>query len=90
LPFRLFADVGSYSEAWKKNSDLDHFLFEGGIQLSLLKETINIYLPLVYSSELKYYLQSYLPDKNRLLKRISFTIDIANFNLRKIDRNLVF
>ena len=90
LPFRLFADVGSYSEAWKKNSDLDHFLFEGGIQLSLLKETIHIYLPLVYSSELKYYLQSYLPDKNRLLKRISFTIDIANFNLRKIDRNLVF
>ena len=90
LPFRLFADVGSYSEAWKKNSGLDHFLFEGGIQLSLLKETISIYLPLVYSSELKYYLQSYLPDKNRLLKRISFTIDIANFNLRKIDRNLVF
>ena len=90
LPLRLFADVGTYSDTWKKNSGLDHFLFEAGIQLSFFRETLNIYLPLLYSNELKYYVQSYLPKKNRLLKTISFNIDIANFNLRKINRNLVF
>ncbi len=90
LPIKLFADIGTYSEAWQKNSGLDHFLFEAGVQVSLLKETINIYLPLVYSSELKSYIQSYLPKDNKILRTISFTIDIANFNLRKIDRNLVF
>ncbi|MCW3120497.1 MAG: family metallopeptidase [Chitinophagaceae bacterium] len=90
IPLKIFVDVGTYSDAWKKNAGLDHFLFEAGLQLSLFKEIVNIYLPLVYSNELKYYIQSYLPKKNRMLKTISFSIDIANFNLRKIDRNLVF
>jgi hypothetical protein len=90
LPIKLFADIGTYAEAWEKNSGLDHFLFEAGVQFSLLKETINVYLPLVYSRELKSYIQSYLPKDNKILRTISFTIDIANFNLRKIDRNLVF
>ena len=90
IPLKIFADVGTYSGAWEKNAGLDHFLFEAGIQLSLFRETINIYLPLIYSNELKYYIQSYLPKKNRILKTISFSIDIANFNLRKVDRNLVF
>ena len=90
LPVKIFADLGTYADAWKNNSGLDHFLFEAGLQLSILKETVNIYLPLLYSTELKSYIQSYLPKKNRMLKTISFSIDIANFSLRKIDRNLVF
>ena len=90
LPVKIFADLGTYADAWQNNSGLDHFLFEAGLQLSILKETVNIYLPLLYSTELKSYIQSYLPKKNRMLKTVSFSIDIANFSLRKIDRNLVF
>ncbi|MGC4036558.1 MAG: M1 family metallopeptidase [Chitinophagaceae bacterium] len=90
LPVKVFADLGTYSDAWASNSNLDRFLFEAGLQFSVLKETINIYLPLIYSRELKSYIQSYLPKNNRWLRTISFTIDMANFNLRKVDRNLVF
>ncbi len=90
VPIKLFADLGTYQEAWEKNSGLDHFLFDAGVQLSLLKETINIYVPLVYSKVYKSYIQSVYPKNERLTKRISFSIDIANFNLRKINRNLFF
>ena len=90
IPLKVFADIGSYQEAWKKNSGLDHFLFDAGIHLSLLKETINIYVPLVYSKVYKNYIQSVYPKNERLSKKISFSIDIANFSLRKINRNLVF
>lgn len=90
IPIKIFADIGSYQEAWKKNSGLDHFLFDAGLQLSLLKETINIYIPLVYSKVYKNYIQSVYSKNERLAKKISFSIDIANFSLRKINRNIVF
>ena len=90
VPVKVFADLGTYQEAWKKNSGLDHFLFDAGLQLSLIKETINIYVPLVYSKVYKNYIQSVYPKNQQFWKRISFSIDIANFNLRKINRNLVF
>jgi hypothetical protein len=90
VPIKVFADIGTYQEAWKKNAGLDHFIFDAGLQLSVLKETINIYVPLVYSKVYKNYIQSVYPKDQRFTKKISFSIDIANFNLRKIDRNLVF
>jgi hypothetical protein len=38
----------------------------------------------------KNYSQSILEKKNRFFKKISFSIDISNFNLKKIDKNLSF
>lgn len=90
IPLKAFADIGTYAEAWNKNANEDRFLFDAGIQIPLLKETINIYVPLVYSRVFKDYIQSYLPKKNRFFKTISFSIDISNFTLRKINRNIVF
>ncbi|TMI90799.1 MAG: M1 family metallopeptidase [Bacteroidetes bacterium] len=90
IPLKVFLEIGTYADAWKQNSELDHFLFDGGLQLSLLKNTVNIYLPLIYSKVYKDYIQSTLEKKNRLWKTISFSIDISNFNLRKIDKNLSF
>ena len=90
LPLNVFFDIGTYADAWKQNSELDHFLFEGGLQLSLIRKTLNIYLPLIYSKPFKDYIQSTLEKKGRLWKTISFSIDISNFNLRKIDPHLSF
>ena len=85
IPLKVFVDIGTYAEAWKKDAEVDRFLFDGGLQLSLLKNTVNIYLPLIYSNVYKEYIQTTLEKKNRLFKKISFNIDIANFSLRKID-----
>ena len=90
LPVKLFADIGTRSEAWKKNAAEDRFIYDAGLYLSLLSDNINIYLPLIYSPVFSDYFKSTLPQKNRWLKKISFTIDISNFNLRKINRNLSF
>jgi hypothetical protein len=90
IPLKVFFDIGTYAEAWKKQAETDRFLFDAGLHIPLLKETINIYIPLVYSNVFKNYIQSTIPKKGRLWKTISFTIDISNFNFKKIDRNFDF
>lgn len=90
IPVKIFFDIGTYAEAWKQGAELDRFIFDAGLHIPLFKETINIYMPLVYSSVFKDYIQSTIPEKGRFWKKISFSIDISNFSLRKIDRNFAF
>lgn len=90
IPLKIFLDIGTNAEAWKNKEENDRFLFDAGIQLSLLKEAVNIYLPLVYSSVFKEYIQSTIPRNERFVKKISFSIDVAGFNLRKVDRKFSF
>jgi hypothetical protein len=90
IPLKLFFDLGTYAEAWKPGADLDRFLFDGGLQIPILKETVNIYIPLIYSSAFKNYLVSTIAKNERFWKKISFSIDIANFSFRKLDRNIDF
>ena len=90
IPLKLFVDIGTYAEAWKRDANLDRFVFDAGLQLSFFSNTINIYLPLVYSSVYKEYIQSVLEKKGRFFKTISFNINISNFTLKKIRRELDF
>ena len=88
IPLKLFADIGTYSNAWERNATGDRFLFNAGLQLPFFKETVNIYIPLLYSKVYKDYIKSTLEKKNRFLKTISFSINMSAFNPRKINRNL--
>jgi len=90
IPLKVFFDLGTASEAWKPNAESDRFLFDAGLQIPLFRETINIYIPLLYSNVYKEYIQSTIEKKQRFWKKISFSIDISNFSFRKIDRNLNF
>ncbi len=90
VPLNLFVDIGTYAEAWKKDSGLDRFLFNAGLHLPILHETINIYLPLVYSKVYKDYILSTISKQGRLWKKISFSIDISNFNSKKMGRAFAF
>jgi hypothetical protein len=87
---KLFADVGTYAEPWMKNSTQDRFLFDAGVHISILQETVNIYIPFIYSKPFKDYIQSTLPKNNRVFKIISFSIDISNFSFRKFDSKYEF
>lgn len=86
LPLKVFVDVGTYAEAWKKNAPTARFVYDAGLQLSLFKNTINIYVPLLYSKEYKDYYKSIFPDKGLKLlsKKISFSIDLQNISLKKL------
>ena len=90
IPLKLFLDIGTYADAWKKDAELDRFVFDAGLQLSLFANTINIYVPVIYSSIYKDYIQSVIEKKGRIWKTISFSIDISNFNLRKVNQAFDF
>jgi Peptidase family M1 domain len=83
LPVKLFLDVGTYAEAWKKDAATSRFLYVGGIQLSLFGELVNIYAPLVFSSEFRNNLKT-VPDQYKFLNRISFSIDVHMLSIRKV------
>lgn len=83
LPLRIFFDVGTYAEAWKKDAVTSRFLYVGGLQVSLFKNLLNIYAPLIYSKEFRDNLKT-VPDQNKFFQRISFSIDLHRFDWRHI------
>jgi hypothetical protein len=90
IPLNVFIDIGTQADAWKTGSEDDRFLFDAGLHIPLLKETVNIYIPIIYSKVFKDYIQSTIEKKGRFWKTISFSIDISNFSLRKFDRNFTY
>ena len=89
IPLKLFLDIGTYSEAWQRDAATGRFIYDGGIQLALFNEWINIYIPVIYSKVYRDYLKSTITE-NRFLKNISFSIDIQKFNQVKINRQHIF
>lgn len=87
IPLKVFVDIGTYAEAWNENAETNRFLFDAGFQLSLFRETVNIYVPVIYSTVYRDYFRSTLGTK-RFWKTISFSLDIQDFSLKKIHKNL--
>jgi hypothetical protein len=83
IPLKVFADFGTYAEAWEEDNTEGRVLFDAGFQISLFKEFLNIYIPIINSKPFRDYHQSTLGD-NKFLKTISFSIDLQNINSRKI------
>jgi len=87
IPLKAFLDVGTsgrYSLDYTSNSTTPlQFLYDAGLQLSLFKNILNIYLPLFYSDVYKNYLQTDLTG-NKFWQSISFSIDIQNIQLKKL------
>ncbi|HMJ45973.1 MAG TPA: hypothetical protein VK498_01500, partial [Ferruginibacter sp.] len=83
IPVRLFADIGTYAEAWKKDGGSSRFLYDAGLQVSLCKDVVNIYIPILYSKTYADYFKSYI-EKKRFIKNISFSIDLQNISINKL------
>jgi len=82
LPLRVFADVGTYAEAWDRENPNARFLYVAGLQLSLFGELLHIYAPLMYSKQFRERLAS-VPEENTFLKRISFSLDIQKLDFTR-------
>lgn len=89
IPLRLFLDVGTYAEPWKSDLGESRFLFDAGIHIPLLAETLNIYIPLFYSKTYSDYFKSHKPETS-FWKNISFSIDLFNKDLKAINREVEF
>jgi len=88
LPLRIFFDAGTYADAWKKDAVTSRFLYVAGIQLTLFKNLLNVYAPILYSKEFRDNLKT-VPDQNTFFKKVSFSIDLHRFNLRKVTENKI-
>ena len=89
LPVKVFFDIGTYADAWKKNATTGRFIYDAGLQLSLFKNVVNIYFPILYSKVYKDYFKSTIPEK-RFLKNIAFSIDLQNISLKKLVPQISF
>ncbi len=83
IPVKFFLDIGTYAEAWQKNSSTGRFLYDAGLQVSLIKNVLNVYFPLAYSKVYNDYFKSTITEK-KFVKNISFSIDIQQLTVRKL------
>ncbi len=88
LPIKIFLDAGTYADAWKKDAATSRFLYVAGVQLTLFKDLVHVYAPVLYSKEFRDNLKT-VPDENSFFKKISFSIDIHRFNLRRATGNKI-
>lgn len=89
LPLRFFLDIGTYADAWAEDAGTSRFLYDAGLQLSLLQNTVNVYVPIMYSKVYQDYYKSTIPDK-RFWKTISISIDVQHFKLNKLFPQIPF
>ena len=87
IPLKFFVDIGTYAEAWKDNPATGRFLYDAGLQISLLNSLVNIYVPILYSKVYGDYFKSTLGQK-RFMKTISFSIDIQKLQINKLNRDI--
>jgi hypothetical protein len=88
LPVKIFMDAGTYAEAWEKDAATSRFLYVAGLQVTMIKDLLNVYVPILYSKEFKDNLKT-VPDENTFWKKISFSIDIHRFNIHKATENKI-
>ena len=75
IPLKVFADVGTYAEAWQENNQGNRFLYSIGLQLPIFRY-INVYAVVLQSSAFKEP-----NDVNGIKwwqKRLTFSVDIQN------------
>ena len=87
LPVRLFADIGTFSNAKTINPSGAGILYEAGVEVNIL-DYVTVYLPLVLSKDLNEYTKSVFPE-NRFLKTISFSINLNNVNWLKLPSKIL-
>jgi hypothetical protein len=86
IPLKLFLDIGTYAEASEDENAPGRLLYVSGLQLSLLKNAINIYAPVFYSPVFRDNLKS-VPEQNTFLKRLTFSIDLNQLSMQRLTRN---
>lgn len=85
FPLRLFLDAGSYAGAWKEGTASSRFMYVAGFQLSLFRDLLHVYAPVLFSRELRDNLKS-VPEEHKFFNRLSFSIDVHRFSWRRFSR----
>jgi hypothetical protein len=84
LPFKLFADVGT---ADARSLNTEKLLYAGGLNITIIKNVIEIYVPLLYSNDIK---KTHELNNKKFFDTIRFTLNIHNLDFKNFSRNNLF
>ncbi|MBS1638239.1 MAG: M1 family metallopeptidase [Bacteroidetes bacterium] len=85
LPLKLFADVGA--SEFNESLNTQRVLYDAGIELCLWKNIFEIYVPLVYSKDIKTALDA---NNKGFVDTIRFTLNLHNLNPKNFILNNLF
>ena len=87
MPVRVFLDLGTYSGLWSENPAAGRFLYDAGLQVSVLKEAVTIYMPVLYS---KIYKDTYksMGDLGGFAQRLRFSINLERLLPKRLQPDL--
>lgn len=85
IPIHLFLDIGASGGT---SSEVSNWLYVAGLEIPLLQRNFRLFVPLIYSKPFREYVQSVLEPKKRFWQKISFQINLTNWNPRKLQPEL--
>ena len=78
IPLRFFVDIGTYANKWQRASNAGNkIIANAGLELSVFKDILHIYMPVIYGAIYKEYTNSTVV-KNKFIRNISFTLNFNN------------
>lgn len=89
LPVRAFVDAGTYSGAWEENPVTGRFLYDAGLQVSVFREALTVYFPLLYSKIYRDTFKS-MGDRGSFVHQIRFSIQLGKLKPKVLDRILPY
>lgn len=87
LPIRIFADIGTFSDAKLQNPSGASVLFDAGLEF-YVSDYLNVYFPILLSKDFKDYTNSVYTDK-KFMRTITFSLNIGNINWTKMPRKIL-
>jgi hypothetical protein len=85
IPLHLFLDIGTSGVPSTENAN---WLYVAGLELPLFQRNFRLFIPIVYSQPFREYVQSVLEPKKRFWQKMSFQINLTNWNPRKVQPEL--
>ncbi len=91
FPIRIFADAGIIpnTKPTISNNSSTVFLYEAGLSMHIIKDVVNIYVPIIMSSDFQNYLKDTYPNKQIFGRGISFTMQFQNINWLRTPTSLL-
>lgn len=83
IPLKLFVDIGA--SEYKESLNKDRVLYDAGIDICIWKNIFEIYLPLIYSPDIKTNLKAI--GKDKFFDTIRFTLNLHNIKPRNFITN---
>jgi hypothetical protein len=85
IPLHVFLDFGVSGQS---SNETNRWQYVAGLELPFLQRNLRVFIPLLYSQPFREYVNTILEPKKRFWQKISFQINLSQWNPRKIDPEL--